>query len=172
MEKELIVPLATKTVILRWQEDLEIDSEAILSIDYSNIVGELLTFPVMFNRVGILKAEIEHAFSVKKMETDISISHITQNMRNQLTAAATGRVTDKQVEGATETSLEYREAKMALFEVKKQADIIDSLYWSAKSKDKKLEVMSAKIKPDDYEKEIMEGSVNGIMIKYNKSLIG
>lgn len=170
MEKELIVPFETKTVILRWSEDLEIDTEEILSIDYANIVGELLTFPVMFNRVGILKAEIEYQFSAKKMETDIAISHLTQNTRAMLLAQ--GKMTEKQLEAAVETDIQYREIKMSLFEVKKQSDIIDSLYWSAKSKDKKLEVLSAKIKPEDYEKEIMEGSVNGIMIKYQKNLIG
>lgn len=172
MEKKLVIPFQHKTVTLTWQEDLEINEEEILSIDYANIIGELLTFPVMFNRIGVLKAEVEYLLRTKKLDTDIQVSIITKQVRSTLATTITGRVTDKQVLEDVEISQAYLEAKMALFEVMKQAEIIDSLYWSAKSKDKKIEVLSAKIKPEEYEQNIMEGSVNGIMVKYQKNLIG
>jgi hypothetical protein len=42
---------------------------------------------------------------------------------------------------------------------------LDSLYWSIQSKDKKLSVLMRPISPKEFYDELIEGSVNGMMIK-------
>jgi hypothetical protein len=63
----------------------------------------------------------------------------------------------------------YKAKKMEEFKVKRMADTIDGLYWSAKSKDKKLDNISTKIKPEEFEKEILEGEINSVIIKSMKN---
>ena len=49
-----------RIAVLRLQSfDTKVDVDDILRIDYSNIMGEILTFPLMFNRIANLKAEQE-----------------------------------------------------------------------------------------------------------------
>lgn len=169
-EKQVTIPLDTKTVILSLIEDHAIDAEDVLNIDAGNIIGELLTFPVFFNRVGVLKGEIENLYSRKKMETDIAIANLQEKHRGMMIEEGK-KPTVAQVENAAMNDPDWKQAKMDLFEVKKQADIVDSLYWACKSKDKKLDVLSAKIKPEEFEQNIMEGVANQVMIKYHKNLI-
>lgn len=169
-EEKFIIPLKTRTVILQHIQDDTIDMEDVLRIDTNNIIGELLTFPVFFNRVGNLKGDIENVYSQKKMETDIIIGNLNKAHRQQLLADGS-KATVAEVESAVMNDPAWKEAKMALFEVKKQADFVDSLYWSAKSKDKKLEAFSAKIHPEEFENSIQEGVINQVMIKYQRNLI-
>ena len=59
MEKK-IIKVGEKTYKLlfdNFDEDMNIDE--LLKIDYSNLIGELITFPVIVNRFGQLLAEAE-----------------------------------------------------------------------------------------------------------------
>jgi hypothetical protein len=172
MKKEIYIPLETRTVILKVLEDVEIDAEDIMQTQIHNIIGELITFPVFFNRVSVMKAEIENILSKKKLTRDITIANINEKIRKKLyDPKSKFKLTEKEIEVAVIQDPEYKQVHMDVIEVQKQATIIDGLYWSAKSKDKKLETLSAKIKPEDFEKEIVEGTVNNVLLKYNQNLI-
>ena len=60
-----------KTIIFQWTgfDDL-IDLDDILQIDYSNITGDLITFPVLFNRISQVRAELERSVKFRDMELD------------------------------------------------------------------------------------------------------
>jgi hypothetical protein len=45
------------------------------------------------------------------------------------------------------------------------------LYWSAKSKDSKLDKLSDKLRPEEFERELVEDTINGIVIKFRDSVI-
>lgn len=169
-KKQHILVFDHKTVIMSMVEDHNIDAEDILGIDIHNIIGELLTFPIAFNRVGVLKGEIENLYSRKKMETDITIANLNKKHKEKLIEGGK-KHTLADVESEVMNDPEYKQAKLDLFSVKAQADMLDSFYWSCKSKDKKLDALSAKIKPEDYENEIMEGICNQVMIKLKENLI-
>jgi hypothetical protein len=77
--------------------------------------------------------------------------------------------TKDEVDDALIRDKRYKVKRDNLNRVLKEADIIDSLYWSAKSKDKKLDTMSAKLKPEDFEKEILEGTINSVLIRSHKN---
>jgi len=63
MEKKLIQvkDKSYKLLFDNFDEDMEVDS--LLKIDYSNLIGELITFPVIVNRFGNLLAEAESQVS-------------------------------------------------------------------------------------------------------------
>ena len=57
-----------KLIFDNFDEDVDIDS--LLKIDYSNLIGELVTFPVILNRFGILLAEAESQVAETKLHLD------------------------------------------------------------------------------------------------------
>jgi hypothetical protein len=53
LEKKLAMIIPTT-----W--DYNFDPDVVLKIDYSNIFGEIITIPVLVNRIGLLVAEMRH----------------------------------------------------------------------------------------------------------------
>lgn len=187
MEKEeLVIDLPSKMVVLSsvtYENEIDVDSA--LKIDYANILGEILTFPVFLNRIGVLLAEADD--NVRQSEFDIEIEgkevkleyqKAEQRARTSLKQSGIKSPTAKEIENSAyqdqtyiDKQDEYREAYREYLNIKKMRDQINSLYWSAKSKDTKLDKISEKIRPDDFEDEILEGTVNGIMIKCTEKLL-
>ena len=60
------VHLKNKIVELKVNDfDWEIDTDKLTSIQYDNLYGEIVTVSTLFNRIGILKAEIDNEFARK-----------------------------------------------------------------------------------------------------------
>jgi hypothetical protein len=171
-DNTIVIELASKMVILQIGElGIDVNVEELLKIDYGNILGEILTFPVAFNRIGNLKAEIENQRSVAKLDLEVFEAQLTESYQKTLAAKADKKPTIKDVETAVLRDVNFITKKKAFFEIEKHAAYIDSLYWAARSKDDKLHKLTEKIRPDEFEKEILEGQVNGILIKCTKKAI-
>lgn len=167
---KVVINLRDKTLILDIKDfgSSDIQIEDLLQVDYANILGDIITFPVIFNRIANIKAEMdnfhrEEAFDLKAYEAQLYEEH---------KAAFISRG-----EKATETALEmaikrdpkYRVKQFNYLKVEKQANIVDGLYWSAKTKGKMLEAISMKIKPEDFEKEILTDTINSVSIVSQKN---
>lgn len=175
-EKETVkINLKDRIVTLRIERfDTDVDMDDILKIDYSNILGEVLTFPVLINRIGILRAEAEEIMDKKKFELEILWSELSEIYRENLNYKGSGnrsKPTEKQIENAVTKNDKYRKKKTVYFRAKRNFEYLDSLYWAAKDKSKKLDYCSGGIQPEEFEREIVEGSVNGVMIKAHEKLI-
>lgn len=174
----LVIDLPTKTVKLILPDfDMDMDVDDILKIDYSNIIGELLTFPVIMNRIGVLKAEQEDVVRKSKLKMEIYEATLKQQFyKTMATTKTISTGANKGVEKVQAPTVdqvssrilldktyqekqEYHSARM------KDLSLLESWYWAAKSKDDNLKRISMHLKPEEYEKEIVEGVVNGIKIK-------
>lgn len=172
MEHEIIkVNFNEKIVTMKVAEfDTDIDMDDVLKIDYGNIIGEVLTFPVIVNRVGILRAELENKVNNEKFEIEIYGAKLSEMFRKN--AASNGdKVTEKKLDSMVLLDEGYQMRKKRLYRFQKEYDYVDSLYWAAKDKSKKLDYCSAGIKPEDFEREIVSGAINGVMIKVHEKLI-
>lgn len=175
LDKENIaIELPTKMVVLTLTAfDTDIDADELTNIQYYNIIGEILTFPVIMNRVGNLKADMEQAVAEAKLDFQIFEANMQEKKRKALTfivegpkgGTKTDKPTKDEVENAVILTPEYKVKKKNLFQVQRNLAYVESLYWAAKSKDDKLNTLSAKLKPEDMEKEILEGSINGVLIQ-------
>lgn len=148
--------------------DSEVDMDSLTMIQYDNIVAEIITIPTLMNKVGILKAEAENAVSETKLALRVLEAERSEYYRKKLTTTDGTKQkapTVGQVEDAVVMDEQVTSSKMNLFKVQKQAEIIDSLYWAVKSKEMKLNKISEGITPADFEKDIIEGSINGVIIK-------
>lgn len=157
----------------------EFDTEDMLKIDYGNIVGELLTYPVIVNRVGILRAESQDAVRRKKLEVDIYRADLAERYRMELSTMVTdstgARKRKEPVRDAVNNMVEKDEGMKLkvgeLHRAERDYDYIDAFYWAVKSKDTKLKAISQHIDMD-MEKDIIIGVINGIEIKKTKKPFG
>lgn len=179
-KERIAIELPNKMVVLSLTNfDTDIDTDQIINIHHHNIIGEILTFPVIMNRIGNLKAEMENQLSEEKMDFEIFQANQEEKMRKQLTTSDTdtkgnvkvSKPTKDEVENAVLISPEYKVKKRHLFKVQKNLAYVESLYWAAKDKSSKLDVFSAKLKPEEFEKDILEGTLNGVEILVKRKSI-
>lgn len=150
--------------------DTDIDVDDLLKIDYSNILGEILTFAVIFNRIAMLRADCQNIVNRGKTELEIFEAELSEAKRNDLTKLG-AKVTVGEIDNAVKRDPSYIRKRKEYYEKVKNFDYVDALYWSAQSKSKLLEKMSDKLSPKEFEKEILEGTINGVMVKSVKRAI-
>jgi len=178
---KVVVPFGEKTVVLNFGDfNDEINVDELTSINYSNLFGEVVTVSALLNRMGILKAEAEAEHAIKKLECDIYIANLAKNYRRDANVNAgkfiikegnvstSIKLTEDSLEKALLLDIVVQNKKKAVINAQKNLAFIDSLYWSVQSKDKKLSVLMKGVTPEEFFNEILEGEVNGILIKKPK----
>ena len=172
MEKK-VVNIAGKQYILNVGEfDEEFDVEEMLKIDYSNLIGELVTFPVIENRIGLMLADAESKVSEVKLNRDIMEAKLKEKYAISLADDNGGkRPTVDAINAAVLQDKGFQIILRKKIEAEKARDYANSLLWAMKSKSSKLEKLSLTIQSQDIPVELLEGRVNGIVIKKAKRTI-
>ncbi len=179
-EENLTIQLENKIVVIKILPfDTDIDVSELTRIHHHNMIGEILTCSVLLNRVGNLLADMEEHLSQSKLDFEIFMANQKEKKRKELTVEiidSKGKTkfdkpTLDEVDNAVFITPEYKIKRKNIIRIQKEFAYINSLYWSVKSKDDKLNKLSEKIKPEDFEKEIIEGVINGVMIRsFNKEI--
>ena len=170
-QEKLLIEFGEKSYLLSmtpFSEEINIDE--ILKIDYANIFGEILTFPVLFNRIGLLKAEVDNIVAIEKFNLEVFHAQLSEEYSKQI-IARNEKATEKKVTDAVLLDSNYISSKKVYFKLLRQQSQIDSLYWSAKSKDNELDKLTDKLRPEEFNMELLEDTVNGVLIKEKKKLI-
>lgn len=172
LEDRVVIPFGRKVAVLMLPEfDAEIDTNDFLKIDYSNIMGELITFPIIMNRIGLLRAEMEEIVKTKKFEAEIYTSKLKAYYRKKMTsreAADGGKLKKPTIDEVNDSVLAdegYQLVQRNLIRTEKGFAQIESCFWSAKDKSHKLDKIAEKLSPKEFEKELVAGAVNAIYIK-------
>lgn len=161
---------------LHFQEfDQDVDVEGLTQIDYTNIYAELITISSLLNRVGIWKAQAENGYSSSKLEAEIYEAKQAAYYRKDLKRVDGDKVkwpTIKEVDTAVSLDEVVQNHRKKVIRMRKEADYMDALYWAVKDKAKKLDRISERMNltPEDFNKELIEDSINGILIKAKKKL--
>lgn len=158
--------------------DSEINVDEITSIDYSNLFGEAVTVSTLLNRIGILKARAEAIYAEKKLEFDIYEANQRKRLRREAAMNSNYFKVDDQQIKLTENSLEeaiiidegWQVNKKNVIKAQETLNKCDSIYWAVQSKDRKLSVIMKPTTPEEFMNELVEGKVNGIIIKKKKSI--
>lgn len=172
--EKVTIELKTRVIVLSLEPlDTDTNMDEFCKIQYHNIMGEILTCSVALNRVGNMLAEMDEILSESKLDFDIFYAQQIEKQRKALTfqidlpkgGTKVDKPTKDEVENAVMTTPEYKAKKLNLIKLQKNQSIINAWYWSLKSKDDKLNKISEKLRPEEFEKEILEGKVNGVMLK-------
>ncbi len=172
MEKRLI-QIGNKSYKLLFDDfDEDVDIDSLLKIDYSNLIGELTTFPVILNRFGILLAEAESQVAETKLNMDVYEAKTKEKLRVELAEQNNGKSpTVEALNNAVVSNKAYQAMKRKYIEVVKTRDYINSIFWAVKDKSDKI---SSLLKQSEItlETDVMPERLNGIFIKkQNKQLI-
>jgi hypothetical protein len=158
--------------------DDEVDIDMMTGIDYSNLFGEAVTVSANLNRFGILKASAEEKLSKAKLELDIYESGLRKSFRREANMNdgkfKVGDEAIKLTEGSLNEAIMLDKGlqvmKNNIIKFQKNVSDLDSIFWSISSKDKKLNNMLKAVTPSEFYNEIIEGAVNGFVIKKHKRI--
>lgn len=172
MEKRLI-QIGNKSYKLLFDDfDEDVDIDSLLRIDYSNLIGELTTFPVILNRFGILLAEAESQVAETKLNIDVYEAKTKEKLRSELAEQNNGKApTVEALNNAVVSNKAYQAMKRKYIEVVKARDYINSIFWAVKDKSEKLNKLSLTIQPGDLSDSVIEGKVNNVLIKRTKKIV-
>lgn len=166
----VILNLRNKTIVLEIKDfgNSDIKVEELLQIDYANILGDIITFPVLFNRIANIKAEMDNYLREVQFDMKVFEAQLWEDSKRELLKLG-GKATEASIDASVKQSPKFKVKSFELFKVQKQADICDGLYWAAKSKTKMLEAISMKIKPEDFEQDILTQTINSVQITAHKN---
>jgi len=181
-----VISFGDKTIKLKLVDfEDTIVVEDILRIDYANIMGEVLTFSAVLNRLGLLLADVEDALRRKNFLLETSNDEL-KKIKGKAYSKAQSILNDGATKSPTVSAIEKKlmeddtvlakeesilSIRKHLLDVQRDRDYINSLYWSAKDKSEKLNKITDKIRPEEFSNEILEGTINGVMIKVREKLI-
>lgn len=167
-----IVSIGVQTYTLEFDafdEDCNIDD--LLKIDYSNLLGELVTFPVIVNRFGMMLAEAENEVNEKKLTLEIYEAKLKDKLRQKIMEELGKTPTVEVLNNAITLEPGYQAMKRAHFKAIKNRDYLNSVFWSLKDKSGKLDKLSLTVQNGDIPEGIIEGRVNNVLIKKSRKLI-
>lgn len=158
--------------------DDEVDIDMMTGIDYSNLYAEAVTVSANLNRFGILKSSAEEKLSKEKLELDIYESGLRKSFRREANMNdgkfKVGDEAIKLTEGSLNEAIMLDKGiqvkKNNIIKYQKNVSDLDSIFWSISSKDKKLNNILKAVTPKEFYDEIIEGAVNGFLIKKHKRL--
>jgi hypothetical protein len=151
-----------KFTIDDFEDNLDIDR--LLKIDYGNLVAELVTSPVILNKVGILAAEMSNELRLSKMNFKIREAKIQKQVRENLIEEGK-KATVAEVEDGLITNKVYQKYQKEYYEVEKQKDYIDSIYNAIKDKSNKLDKLSLTLRVGDINEELIQKQLNNVYYK-------
>ena len=157
--------------------DSSINVDDLTKIDVGNIYGDAVTISAAVNRIGLIKAEVEALVGETKLEYKIYEGQFKAKLRKQAANNAgfyTIRIgnedvkikaTEKALETCFETDEKWIELKKAFITAEKNFNSLSSLYWACQDKSRKLNTLVNGVTPKEFVSEMIEGKINGILIK-------
>ena len=167
-----VIQIGENTYQLRFAEfDEEMDIDALLRIDYTNLIGEMVTFPVIVNRFGNMLAEAESKVAEVKLNIDILEAKLKERLRIELSEANGGK--NPTVDALNNSILldkAYQVMRKKYVETQKQRDYINSIFWSCKDKSDKISIL---VKSSDItmNTDLSEAKINNVLVKKRENLI-
>mgnify|MGYP000072510315 CR=1 FL=1 len=172
MKRKLLIGKNVYEIEFQEFED-EIDVDELMTIHYENLVGEIITFPVVVNR-GLLLADAERALAETKLNCEIMEAKVREEIRTALNDEEDRKkpATVDEVNTAVYQSPVYKANKLKLFEAQKTRDYVASLLFSAKDKSSKLDKLSLSIPAGDIEEHLLQSKANSVMkVRKRRKLI-
>lgn len=168
-----VINVGGQTLAIVYEEfDEKVDLDSLLKIDYSNLMGEIITFPIIVNRFGLLLADAESAVAEAKLTLEVYEAKAKERFKVQLMGENGGKnPTIDALNSAVIQDKGYQQMKRKYIEAQKVRDYLNSAFWSAKDKSAKLDKLSLTIQDGELPDEVLERRVNGIKVKKVKKTI-
>lgn len=174
-QRELIFNIGEKVVKFEVGDFNDIDIDKILKIDYSNLMAELITFPVVVNKLGLLAADMDNEFQQAKLDLSIYEAKRKNQLREELeTSDEKGKVkraTVDEVESALLCDKIWKVKRTKMHRIQKEKEYMYSIYQAARDKSTKLDKLSMTLRPGDVDMDIIQKQMNNIYFKIKEGRI-
>ena len=147
----------------------EVDIDELMAIDHGNLYGEAVTISALLNQVGSIKAHAEEEVARQKLKVDVYEAELKQRFRKDSTVTAQ-KVTEAGLNEMVLVDVVYQNEKKKLIKANFNLSVIEGVWWAVKSKDQKLNNLIKGITPNDLFNELIEGTINNIVLKKRKSI--
>ena len=169
-----VIQIGSETYKLHFDEfDDDVDIDELLKIDYSNLLGEIVTFPVIVNRFGMMLAEAESKLSETKLNMEVLEAKTKERLRVELAEENGGKnPTVEMLNNAFVKTAVYKSMRDKLIKDQKTRDYINSVFWSIRDKSSKINILyknSEIVEEEDFKMNRM--TMNGVQIKKVEKLI-
>lgn len=153
--------------------DKNVDIDKLLKIDYGNLVAELVTFPVVVNRLGLLAADMDNEVNLAKLNLSMTEAKLKAQIRKELTASDEKgkKPTISEVDDALTLNKVFVSKKKKYINKIRDKEYMYSIFFAAKDKSKKLDKLSLTIKTGDIDMDIIQSQLNNVYFKIKKGII-
>lgn len=158
------------TYVLKFDEfDEDVNIDSLLKIDYSNLLGEMVTYPTVVAKFGNMLAEAESQVSEKKLNLDIQEAKLKEEYRIKLAEQNNGKApTVDALNSAVLLDKRYQVFKRAYITAQKTRDYMFTTYLAAKDKSEKINKIYFQASPSDVPDTVIEGRLNNTIIRRAK----
>lgn len=145
----------------------EIDLDSIMAIDYSNIYAEIVSVPTLMVNLGRLRSEAEAAQMRAKLKLKLVESELYEFHKKTLKSDTGKAPSIPAVNAAVHGDKKFYNASMSHINATRNFNDMDAIFWSLKSKDKKIDKImeSMKLSPAEFDKEILTDTFNQVIVK-------
>lgn len=170
-KKTLTLTFGEKVISFKFEEfDDNLDIDKLLKIDYENLVAEILTFPVVVNKLGLLAADMDNELQQAKLNLAIYEAKRKNELREELQQYDDNGKPKRapgvdEVESAMQIEAKWKIMKKKIFKADKEKEYIYSVYSSAKDKSNKLDKLSLTVKTGDIDDKIIQKQLNNVYFK-------
>jgi hypothetical protein len=155
-------------IVLKQSGSIQINE--VVEIDYNNLFGEYLTAPTLFNQIANLKTKAERSLRVLKIENEVICDSIKKRIQDSQPKGSKRLIKDE-LERMMREDPDYYKSQIEILNQEYNVGMMENLYWSMKEKCSKLDNLFNKILPGEFNKSIVEGQVNNVMLRLKDSLI-
>lgn len=148
--------------------NMDIDMDELTTVHHWNLVAEILTIPTLLNKINQLKADAESALRIYKLEHDVLVAKKAEEYRKSLITNVDGKTKHPTVDAVANAVMLDKEvyvSKYTYYNIQRNVQVIDGLYWSVIAKQKEVDKFTSSLTPADLEKEIIEETINSILIR-------
>lgn len=152
--------------------DEDIDLDALLRIDIANLAAEIVTIPIALNKFGLLLADATSNHNRSKMNLYIAESKKREEIRDDKTIKE--KKTELYFNDQVVLDKKCQALKILMYKRSKEMEYMNSIYWSLKSKDDKLNKLSLTLQSGDIYDQLVATRIkriNCVDIKIVKPLI-
>jgi phosphoenolpyruvate-protein kinase (PTS system EI component) len=174
-KRELTFTIGDKVLVFKVQEFEDLDLDKLLRIDYDNLVAELVTFPVVVNRLGLLAVDMDNELQEAKLDLSIFEAKRKKELREEMEISdekgKSKKPTIDEVDSALLSDPKWKVKKKVFLKIQKEKEYMYTIYQAAKDKSNKLDKLSMTLRTGDIDDKIIQQQLNNVYFKIKEGRI-
>ena len=145
--------------------DYSFNPDNIFEINPFNIVGELITIPVLVSRLGILVAEMASFVKKERARLKFKEAEIAKLYRNKESGEGRKKPTVNEMDEHLTLDPVLNNLRLKLIRHEEELQKLEVFHEASQKKSFNIGILGRGLVPKEFEKELVEETINGVMIR-------